>query len=59
MSTKETAKELIHKNCGGRIFISVSDIEGYGEGYCEKCDEIINCREQIDWKKSKVKSSVA
>lgn len=48
-------KKLIHKDCGGRIFISVSDVEGQGEGYCKKCNETINCREQIDWKKSKIK----
>ena len=52
MSTK---KELIHKDCGGKIFICVSDIEGLGEGYCAKCNETIDRREQIDWKKSKPK----
>ena len=52
-------RELIHKNCGGRIFISISDVEGYGEGYCDKCNETINRREQIDWKKSKAKSRIA
>lgn len=48
-------KKLIHKYCGGRIFISVSDIEGLGEGYCAKCSETIDRREQIDWEKSKPK----
>jgi len=39
--------ELIHKNCGGKIFISISDVEGLGEGYCIKCFETIDRREQI------------
>lgn len=47
-------RKLIHKNCGGEIFINLGDVGQPEEGECLKCGEKITRREQVEHKPTEV-----